>query len=69
MPIEAVSVEKRTVEGCLAICVALARLSLEDSNLPLEAVQDIYDVIEMVAPELERVLGILPDAPSDINWN
>ena len=69
MSIEAVSVEKHTIEGCLALCKVLAMWPLEESNLPREAIQELYDVIEMVAPELERVLGILPDEPSDPNWN
>jgi hypothetical protein len=55
MPIEAVSVEKRTVEGCLAICVALAGLSLENSNLLLGLEQVIFTVIELFGPDLREV--------------
>ena len=69
MSIEDVSVKKHTIEGCLVICKALAVLPLDSSNLPIQAIQDLYDVIEIVAPELERVLGLLPDEPSDPNWN
>ena len=69
MSINAISVERRTLEGCLAICKSLAEWPLERSNLPKEAVEVLYDVIEVVAPDLERALVIISDESSDVNWN
>jgi|14BtaG_2_1085337.scaffolds.fasta_scaffold118000_3 hypothetical protein len=69
MSINTISVERRTLEGCLAICKALAIWPLERSNVSKEAVQNLYDVIEVVGPDLERVLGIISDESSDVDYN
>tara|TARA_R110002020_G_scaffold121700_1_gene276566 strand:+ start:1987 stop:2178 length:192 start_codon:yes stop_codon:yes gene_type:complete len=57
MEIEMISVKKSILEGCLHVLGMMTILELEKSNLPQEAVQAIYDVIEIVGPELDLAVG------------
>ena len=57
MEIEMISLKNHILEGCLHVLGMMAILELEKSNLPQEAVQAIYDVIEVVGPELDLAVG------------